>query len=65
MFQAWRQAIANQDSASGSQIRAVKQIWKLRMEDAKKDVARAFRIWRDQQSLGRQREKSLKYLIMR
>lgn len=44
---------------------AVKQIWKIRQADAKKDVARAFRIWRDQQSLGRQQEKSLRFLLMR
>lgn len=54
MFRLWQNKFEQTQGAHGDKIRALKNIWSLKVHDVKGDINRAFSIWRDESKHSRQ-----------
>ena len=63
MFNRWRNSFEQTQTFYGHKNKAICAIWEAKVKDVKKDVQRAFTIWREKNNFGKLRQRRLKNIL--
>jgi hypothetical protein len=61
MFNLWRRKFLGLQDCYGHKNKALQAIWDAKVKDVKKDILRAFTIWREKHNFAKLRERKLKF----
>lgn len=65
MFNAWRQGFNMSQNMYGHKNKALQAIWEAKVKDVRKEIQRAFTIWRAKHKFDQLREKRIRNLLLK